>query len=367
MRRIFHLSLFSFLLTVTVFLNSFKAEAQHIWLGGDISGTTADEARGIFSADTTGMVTENTQLMKNYGMDAVRLRVWVDPERGFSSKEDVLKMAKRAKDLDMAIMIDFHYSDWWADPGKQNPPKAWADFDLPQMKQALANHTKETLALLKDNGIDVKWVQVGNETRDGMLWPLGQISKGNMKNYAELSQAGYEAVKEVYPEAEVIIHIDNGYDNPLYNEIFDALKQYGAKWDIIGMSVYPYWAMKSNAEPDAESTLRDAIANIKSLRKKYGCDIMITEVGVESEDPENGEKFMNALFDEVINNLDGACTGVFYWAPEAFRTTDFYGNKHGYELGAFQNARPTKIMNSFSRAANLLKEKNLNECEIKER
>lgn len=335
----------------------YSSEAKkpvHLWLGGDISGTTADEARGIYSADTAGMVTENTRLMKNYGMDAVRLRVWVNPKDGFCSKEDVLAMAKRARDLDMEIMIDFHYSDWWADPGKQNPPAAWKDFDIEQMKSAVADHTIETLQLLKDNGINVKWVQVGNETRDGMLWPLGQISQGNMKNYAELSQAGYEAVKSVYPDAEVIVHIDNGYDNALYNSIFDDLKKYGAKWDIIGMSVYPYWAMEAGAEPDADSTIRDAAENIRRLNEKYGCDIMITEVGVESEEPEKGEKIMNDLFDLVINEVDGACTGVFYWAPECFRRTDFYGNKHGYALGAFQKARPTRIMNSFTRASELM-------------
>lgn len=329
---------------------------SHLWLGGDISGTTADEARGIYSADTNGVVTENTQLMKNYGMDAVRLRVWVNPKDGFSSKEDVLNMAKRAKDLGMEIMIDFHYSDWWADPGKQYPPEAWKDYDLEQMKVALADHTKETLQLLKDNGINVKWVQVGNETRDGMLWPLGQISQGNMANYAQLSQAGYEAVKSVYPESEVIVHIDNGYDNPLYNTIFDALKENGAQWDIIGMSVYPYWAMEAGAEPDEATTIKDAADNIRKLKEKYGCDIMITEVGVASEEPEKGEQIMNDLFDMVINYVDGACIGVFYWAPECFQTTDFYGNKHGYALGAFQKARPTKIMDSFTRASNLMKE-----------
>lgn len=326
----------------------------HLWLGGDISGTTEMEARGIYSADTTGMVKENTQLMKDYGMDAVRLRVWVNPKNGFSSKEDVLRMAKRAKDLGMEIMIDFHYSDWWADPGKQFPPEEWKDYDLEQMQQALASHTVETLQLLKDNGVDIKWVQVGNETRDGMLWPLGQISQGNMENYALLSQAGYETVKTVYPEADVIIHIDNGYDNELYNVIFDDLKKYGAKWDIIGMSVYPYWAMEAGAEPDEASTIRDAGDNIRKLRNKYGCDIMITEVGVASEEPEKGEQIMNDLFDMVINDVDGACIGVFYWAPECFQTTDFYGNKHGYALGAFQKARPTRIMNSFTRAARLM-------------
>ena len=347
--------LFTALLALSVSVSQAR-KPSHLWLGGDISGTTADEARGVFSADTTGMVTENTQLMKNYGMDAVRLRVWVNPKDGFSSKEDVLTMARRAKDLGMEIMIDFHYSDWWADPGKQYPPEAWKDLDLEGMKEALAAHTVETLQLLKDNDINVKWVQVGNETRDGMLWPLGQISQGNMKNYARLSQAGYEAVKSVYPEAEVIIHIDNGYDNALYNTIFDDLKANGAQWDIIGMSVYPYWAMEAGAEPDEASTLRDAADNIRKLREKYGCDIMITEVGVASEEPDKGEKILNDLLDLVVNDVEGACTGVFYWAPEMFRTTDFWGNKHGYALGAFQNARPTRIMNAFTRARNMMNE-----------
>lgn len=334
---------------------AFSSSAKHLWLGADISGTTADEARGVFSADTLGQVTENTQLMKDYGLDAVRLRVWVNPERGFSSKEDVLTMAKRAKDLGMEIMIDFHYSDWWADPGKQNIPAEWVDFNLDQMKTALAQHTTETLKLLKDNDINVKWVQVGNETRDGFLWPMGQISKGNMKNYAELTQAGYDAVKSVYPDAEVIVHLDNGFDNDVYNYIFDGLKEYGTKWDIIGMSVYPYWAMDTGREPDAASTLRDAIDNINKLNAKYGCDIMITEVGVESEKPIEGEAFMNDLFDAVINETNGNCTGVFYWAPEMFVTYDFAGNPHGYALGAFHKARPTEIMRSFSRAASLRK------------
>ncbi|MCH5217935.1 MAG: glycosyl hydrolase 53 family protein [Muribaculaceae bacterium] len=345
--------LFAFLCTMT--LCEAKKPA-HLWLGGDISGTTADEARGVYSADTTGVVTENTQLMKNYGMDAVRLRVWVNPKDGFSSKGDVLEMARRARDLGMEIMIDFHYSDWWADPGKQYPPEDWKDFDLQQMGEALAQHTVETLQLLKDNGINVKWVQVGNETRDGMLWPLAQISQGNFENYARLSQVGYDAVKSVYPEAEVIVHIDNGYDNDLYNTIFDGLASYDSKWDIIGMSVYPYWAMEAGAEPDEATTIRDAADNIRKLREKYGCDIMITEVGVASEEPEKGEQILNDLFDMVINDVDGACTGVFYWAPEMFQTTDFWGNKHGYALGAFQKGRPTRIMNSFSRAAKLMKE-----------
>ena len=109
-------------------------------------------------------------------------------------------MAKRSQALGMPVMIDFHYSDWWADPGKQNPPKAWLGMTLEQTEKALADHTRQTLRLLKDNGIDVKWVQVGNETTHGFLWPMGRFEE-NPVNYASLTKAGIKAVREVYPEA----------------------------------------------------------------------------------------------------------------------------------------------------------------------
>lgn len=360
------LTFLSLIASTGIILSAETGKPRELWLGADISGTTHDEARGVFSTDTLGNITENTRLMKDYGMNSVRLRVWVDPEGGWSAKEDVLEMASRAKDLGMEIMIDFHYSDWWADPEKQNIPAAWKDLDLEGMKKAVAAHTAETLQFLKDNGIDVKWVQVGNETRNGFLWPIGKIEVGDMSNiasYAALTTAGYEAVKSVYPEAEVIVHIDNGFDNPIYTAIFDGLKAHGGKWDIIGMSVYPYWAIKYNHEPDAGSTLRDAIGNIRKLHERYGCDIMIVETGVESEKPAEGLDFMNALFDAVINDAEGACTGVFYWAPEAFMTRDDQGNLRGYPLGAFKansspakSGRPTVILNSYPRAASLMRQ-----------
>lgn len=213
------------------------------WLGGDISGTTADEARGHFTMNCDGVKTETTQLMKDYGMNATRLRVWVDPVDGFCSPEDVLKMAKRSQELGMPVMIDFHYSDWWADPGKQNPPKQWSGLNLSQTEKALADHTRSTLQLLKDNGIDVKWVQVGNETTHGFLWPMGNFEE-NPVQYASLTKAGAKAVKEIYPDAKVIIHLDNGFDRNLYDTVFDSLKSNGVEWDIIGMSVYPFGLWK---------------------------------------------------------------------------------------------------------------------------
>lgn len=370
-----------FLLTFLTNANAESPEKPHMWLGADISGTTADEARGVFSTDTLGFLTENTRLMKEYGLDAVRLRVWVNPRRGWSGKEDVLAMARRAKQLGMAIMIDFHYSDWWADPGKQYTPEAWKNYDLPQMKEALANHTRETLQYLKENGIDVKWVQVGNESRNGFLWPMAKLEQPdhleNMQAYTELSNAGYDAVKSVYPDVQVIVHFDNGFDSKMFNTLLDSLKAHGGKWDIIGMSVYPYWAMDGGLEPDAETTLRDAVANIRQLHDKYGCEVMVVEVGFDSTKPEEGKKNFDNFFDAINKECADACTGMFYWAPETFVTYDAAGNHHGYILGAFtenkpgdfagkpgandkplpsyvkKSGRPTAIMDSYSRAAKL--------------
>mgnify|MGYP002605383666 CR=1 FL=1 len=316
---------------------------EPFWLGGDISGTTADEARGHYTMNTEGVKTETTRLMKDYGMNATRLRVWVNPKDGFSSPEDVLEMAKRSQALGMPVMVDFHYSDWWADPGKQNPPAAWLGLSYEDTKKALAKHTRETLKLLKDNGINVKWVQVGNETTHGFLWPMGRFEE-NPEQYAGLTKAGAEAVKEVYPDAKVIIHLDNGFDQALYDRVFDSLKANGVEWDIIGTSVYPFWAIEGKHEESEIMTLVDAIANIRHLKKKYGTDVMIVETGVDARNPVPGKQFIDALIKASVELTDGACTGVFYWAPETDAEAD-------YRLGAFSNGRPTVIMDAFREAS----------------
>ncbi len=310
---------------------------EPFWLGADISGTTALEAHGGQLFNAQGEKRENTQLMKDYGLNAVRLRVWVNPKDGFCNKEDVLVMAKRAKAHDMAIMIDFHYSDWWADPAKQNIPEAWKELDYKQMKKALAKHTRETLQLLKDNDIDVKWVQVGNETTHGFLWDMGRAEK-NMKQYAGLSDAGYAAVKKVYPKAICIVHLDGGCDIKRYNFIFNGLKQYKSRYDMIGLSVYPYWDIEAGLTKSDQETLDKAIANICQLYQEYGKELMIVETGYNADEPEKGKKFLSDLIEASVNQTEGHCKGVFYWAPEL---------EGHYKLGAFRNHRPTVIMDAY--------------------
>ena len=331
-------------LIFVMLLGALVAQAQTeepFWLGADISGTTELEAHNVQLMNAQGEPRENTALMKELGLNAVRLRVWVNPMRGFSSKDDVLVMAKRAKALDMALMIDFHYSDWWADPGKQNIPDAWKDCTYEQMKQCLAQHTRETLQLLKNFDIDVKWVQVGNETTNGFLWPMGNAHE-NMAQYAGLTKAGYEAVKAVYPEAQVIIHLDGGCDPKRYHFIFDGLKANGCPWDMIGLSVYPYWDQDAGLETEWQGTIRDFTANARALWAKYQTPLMVVETGVEAKKAEEGKVIMAEIIRATREDCEGHCGGVFYWAPEA---------EGHYPLGAFQNHQPTVIMEAFTEAS----------------
>ncbi|WP_092113328.1 glycosyl hydrolase 53 family protein [Prevotella sp. KH2C16] len=327
------------ILSALFVLNGNAQGKDTFWLGADISGTTELEARGEKLYNAKGEIRENTALMKELGLNAVRLRVWVNPRGGWSGKEDVLQMAKRARYYGMAIMIDFHYSDWWADPGKQPVPGVWQYLKYDEVKLQIGQYTQEVLQLLKDNDIEVKWVQVGNETTHGFLWPMGR-AEDNMEQYAGLTQAGYDAVKAVYPAAQVIVHLDAGCDQKRYDFIFDGLRKYGTKWDIIGISVYPHWDIEAKLEKDYKGTIRDFTANIKHLYRKYGTESIVVETGVESAKPVEGKKILSEIIEAAEHKTDGHCHGVFYWAPEL---------EGGYPLGAFQNNRPTVIMDAFKR------------------
>ena len=304
-------------------------------LGADISWVTELESEGEVFYNAEGDNMECTALMKEIGMNAIRLRVWVDPEEGWSSASDVLAKALRARKLGMRIMIDFHYSDDFADPGKQTIPAAWQDYDYEQMKKAVADHTTDILSALKDEGIDVEWVQVGNETRGGMLWPMGNADE-NMNQYAGLTQAGYDAVKSVYPDAQVIVHIDKGAEYNLYLKIFDGLQRNHAKWDIIGMSFYPDIAEWRNQTDDLTE-------NVIKLSERYGTPCMVVETGMEQDQPATAKEFLTYLFDRMINGTTGYCRVILYWEQETYPVTVSLYNK-----GAFSNeGKPTEALDPF--------------------
>ncbi len=300
--------------------------------GADISWVTQLESEGYIFYNSAGEPRECTRLMKELGMDAIRLRVWVNPTDGWCGKDDVLVKARRAKALGMRLMIDFHYSDSWADPGKQNIPSAWLDADVEDMQRLVGEHTKEVLHALKAEGIAVEWVQVGNETSNGMLCPMGQCDI-SPANYAALHNAGYRAVKSIYPEAKVVVHLHNGFDKGLYEWLLGELEREGAQYDMIGMSLYPPESWRIRAET--------TIANLTYLYQRFGKRLIICEVGMPWDQPDACYEFLSYMLDEAQQS--GCCDGLFYWEPEA---PAGYGG--GYTLGAFSDGRPTRALDAFS-------------------
>ena len=302
--------------------------------GADVSWITEMEANGKKFYNGSGVEMDGIRLLQTLGANAVRLRVWVNPSNGWCNKNDLLVKAYRAHSLGMRILIDFHYSDTWADPSQQTKPGAWESLSFDDLKKAVADHTTEVLTALKNSGITPQWVQVGNETGNGMLWDDGKASV-NMANYAALTNTGYDAVKSIFPNAKVIVHLQNGNDNSLFRWLFDGLKSNGAKWDVIGMSLYP-------SATNWEAMNKSCYENMQDMISRYGSDIMICEVGMNRDDASTAKEFLADLIARSRSVPNNKVLGIFYWEPEA------YGAWNGYTMGAFDDAgKPTVALDAF--------------------
>lgn len=297
--------------------------------GADVSWVTELESQGEKFYNEAGREMELMELLRDYcGINSIRLRVWVDPVDGWCNIDDVLVKARRAHNLGLRLMIDFHFSDWWADPGKQTIPVAWNGLTLGQLKEALASHITDMLSRLKAFDIEPEWVQVGNETTTGMLWPLGSTTQGD--NFTQLVNAGYDTVKAIFPDASVIIHCDKGEDAWRYNYLFGKLEAEGARYDMIGMSLYP--------EPSNwDKTVNDCLSNIDAVQKAYKKPVMICEIGFNYKEPIKAEQMLQKMLDGALKR---DVKGIFWWEPET-------PESNGYDKGAFQNGRPTGALKPF--------------------
>lgn len=169
--------------------------------GADVSWLTQMESEGrkFYTPGSDREEMECMQLLRDHcGVNSIRLRVWVNPKDGWNNVDDVVLKARRAENLGLRTMIDFHFSDTWADPGHQEMPEAWKELSFDNLKIAVANHVNETLTALKNAGVTPEWVQVGNETTPGMILPVGSVD--NPIQLTQLNNAGYDAVKAVFPE-----------------------------------------------------------------------------------------------------------------------------------------------------------------------
>ena len=282
-------------------------------------------------------------ILKSRGVNAVRLRLWNDPysEEGKpygAGNNDITvtkELARRASAVGMGFLLDFHYSDFWADPGKQIIPKAWRGLDEAQLEQAVYTYTKSTLEELKRENLFPTMIQVGNELSNGLLWPFGKVP--NYEAIARFVNAGIRGVRAVDKDVPIMLHLDNGGNNRLYCEWFDAFLKYGDEFQIIGLSYYPFW----------HGTMEDLKRNMDDIAVRYHKDLIIAEVsmgftmkdyfeyeGLKSHErkgmatkPELAEKVKypmtkdgQAVFMKDLLRLleevpeDRGC-GFFYWEP----------------------------------------------------
>lgn len=292
--------------------------AQTFANGADVGWVSQQEASGYSFYNNSGVKTDPFVLLKNLQINSIRLRVWVNPNGGWNDGADVLYKAKRAAAQGQRIMIDFHYSDSWADPGQQTKPAAWANHTLAQLNNDVYSHTQGILNYLKTNGINVEWVQVGNEINSGMLWPEGKTT--SFGNLAGLINSGYNATKAVYPNAKVILHLANGHDNAVFRWFFDGVKGAGAKWDVIGMSHYPPASDWANYNNRISTNMWDMVS-------RYAKPVMVTEVGMDWTQAATSKAMIADLLNKT-KALGSNGLGVFYWEPQG------YPGWQGYTMGA---------------------------------
>ena len=344
------------------------ALAQTFFRGADISWYTEMAAEGKQFYNTNGQVTEINALMKQCGMNAIRLRVWVEPTFGnWCGTEDLVKKALAAKAEGMDVLIDFHYSDFFADPSRQAIPAEWQGSNLQTLAQHVADHTRDVLTALKKVGVTPKWVQLGNETRNGMLYSTYNSNKkqwenvsgttgstsanygGSWTNYATLSNAGYDAAKAVFPEIICMSHVDTRGSDQDLSWWYTAFKNAGGKCDMIALSHYPMpWA---SSEAAAITSAKSRNANLVELMAKLEASqqlpIMIVETGVYCEFTAGGKEVMRDLFDKC--RARNYVKGIFYWEPEQYNwwkpaiySTIGWNN---YNMCAFyNNGRPSPIL-----------------------
>lgn len=331
MKKLF-LSLFLFVFTI-------QLHAQDFVRGADIGWLSEMEDEGRTWRDSNNTEMDLLDILNDYCMNTIRLRVWVNPTNGYSGKLDVINLAKRAKLKGYRIMIDFHYSDSWADPGQQTKPVSWTNYSQQQLEQAVYDHTFEVLSALHTEGVTPEWVQVGNETNDGMLWPEGRASlngNANMVNYAKFVDRGYEAVKTVFPNCKVVVHVANGYDNGLFRWNIGGLISNGARFDVIGMSFYP------EIPSEWETYTNQAYSNMLDMVSSYNKEIIVSEIGLASNTPLEGRKFVEKVIQDLERLPNNKGLGVLWWEPQAY-------NWKGYGKVAWSstNFQATETMKGF--------------------
>jgi arabinogalactan endo-1,4-beta-galactosidase len=285
-------------------------------IGADISWVQQQEANGIRWTDD-GEQKDIFPILNDHGFNWIRLRIFVSPraeggysKEGFCDLEYTLQMARRVKAAGMRLLLDFHYSDTWADPAHQTKPAAWRDLHGKDLEKAVSDHTRDVVSALKRQGTLPNMVQIGNEISHGMLWPDGKVwETKDWEAFCGLIKAGITGVREVDPSVRIMIHLASGGDNAKSRGFLDRILKHDVDLDIIGQSYYPQW----------HGTLDDLKSNLTDLAQRYEQPIIV----VEYSRPDIRE------INDIVRGLpDGKGLGTFIWEPTKWRGGALF-DQHG--------------------------------------
>lgn len=307
-------------------------------MGMDVSSVLAEEASGVKYYDFEGNEQDLMKVLSDNGVNYIRVRVWNDPfdadGHGYGGgNNDVaaaIKIGKRVTANNMKLLVDFHYSDFWADPGKQMPPKAWKNMDIDERANAIYTFTKESLEAMKAENIDVGMVQVGNETNGGSM-----CGAFNWFQFSQLFAKGSKAVRDVFPEALVACHFTNPEKQGNYIDWAGRMDYYKLDYDVFGSSWYPYWhGTLDNLSDQLTQVAETYNKKVMVLETSYANSYEDTDLGGNTS-PNAGDvkpypisiagqaNHINLLTDKIANHTKNGI-GICYWEGAWIAVGDKY-------------------------------------------
>ena len=348
MNKLKKLLLSSFLL-ISLFFNSWSENFTH-YVGGDISLLSVYEDAGAKYRDENGEpISDLLQYLYDAGMNSMRVRLFVNPDdfeghdpNACQSLPFILPLCKRIVDDGFDLMLDFHYSDTWADPGAQWIPKQWEGLNDDELVETIYEYTKETLLTLKENGIIPKFIQPGNEISYGMLWsPYGAPESEQKKTFinnpanwerlGRLLRSAISACREVCPDASIVIHTERVADVEVQNNFYNKMKELDVDYEIIGLSYYPYWHGNIDTLKKSLSSLEEKFPEkqIMIVETGYSYKWAIGDNNVDYPLTEEGQnEFAQTLVETLLNYQN--VTGLYWWWLEY--------NAYGTQLENWYNA-----------------------------
>ncbi|MDR9414963.1 MAG: glycosyl hydrolase 53 family protein [Gracilimonas sp.] len=321
MSRIF-LALIALFISLETFAQESDTSSFHLnyAVGADLSFLKMAEDNGTVFKDN-GVAKPGLDIFNDHGYDWIRLRLFHSPDRLPNDLEYTIELAQQAKKRGMKFLLDYHYADSWADPGKQPIPAAWEGLEYEVVRDSVYEYTKKTIEAFREAGVMPEMVQIGNEIRNGMMWPMGKLPE-RWDAFAGLLKAGIDGVdagrgQEIRPL--IMVHYDNGADAKGNRAFFENIESYSIPFDIIGLSYYPWW----------HGSLLEFRENLLSLMTHFDQDIMLVETAYNwreaeyseeelapyPETPQGQRDFLESVHETLINIPSQRIKGIFWWEP----------------------------------------------------